>query len=251
LEDEEKAGVDLQEKLGVKSIAEMRALPADSIIKVAHTMGNLRFAPIRDGSFLPVDLDKSFIEGKFNQVDFLGGWVTGDGAVLGNTKTTPEEFIKKINESYGKKAAKLLTLLPHGNAEEASASLMKMNLINFGVLSPYRLSKYNSKRAYIYEFSHVPAAKPNFPDYGAFHTSEVPYALHTLHLWDRPWQHSDILLEEDMSKYWINFIRSGNPNGPSLPDWKTYHSGFSLEFGDSVQGKSNLYKDILEVLSSE
>ncbi|HET7003784.1 MAG TPA: carboxylesterase family protein, partial [Puia sp.] len=76
LEDEEKAGVDLQEKLGVKSIAEMRELPADSIIKVAHTMGNLRFAPIRDGIFLPTDLDKSFSQGKFNQVDFLGGWVT-------------------------------------------------------------------------------------------------------------------------------------------------------------------------------
>ena len=251
LEDEEKIGINLQEKLGVKSIAEMRALPADSIIKVAQTMGILRFAPIRDGIFLPADLEKSFSEGKFNQVDFLSGWVTGDGDLFGIPNTTPEEFIKTINETYGKRAPKLLTLLPHENAAEASASLMKINLINFGVLSPYRLSKYNSKPAYIYEFSHVPAAKPNFPDYGAFHTSEVPYALHTLHLWDRPWQHSDIKLEEEMSKYWMNFIRSGNPNGPNLPNWKTYQSDFSIEFGDSVQGKTGLYKDILVVLSNE
>ena len=54
-----------------------------------------------------------------------------------------------------------------------------------------------------------------------------------------------------MSKYWMNFIRSGNPNGPNLPNWKTYQSDFSIEFGDSFQGKTGLYKDILVVLSNE
>jgi para-nitrobenzyl esterase len=214
-------------------------------------MGNLRFGPIRDGIFLPIDLDKAFSERKVNQVDFLGGWVTGDGVLFGTQTATPEEFIKIMNERYGKRAAKLLTLLPHENSEEASNSLTSLNLISFAILSPYRLSKYNSKPSYIYEFSHVPVEKPGFPDYGAFHTSEVPYALHTLHLWDRPWQALDITLEDKMSNYWINFIKSGNPNGPNLAYWEPYHSGFSLELGDSIQGKSNLYKDILEVLARE
>ncbi len=251
LTDGENAGISLQQKAGVKTIEEMRALSADSILHLSQNMGNLRFSPIRDGIFLPVDLNKAFSEGKFNQVDFLGGWVTGDGGLFGPNKTTKEDFIKQVNERYGKKAEKLLALLPHENVEQASNSLAQLNLISFAVLSPYRFSKYNTKPTYIYQFSHVPVAKPGFPDFGAFHTSEVPYALHTLHLWDRPWKDVDITIENKMSDYWINFIRSGNPNGPNLPNWKAYNSSFTLELGDTIEGKSNLYKNVLEVLSSE
>ena len=177
LEDAEKTGAALEQKLGSKNLNELRALSADTILQISQGMGMLRFAPVLDGNFLPVDLTKTFSEGKFNQVPFLAGWVTGDGILFGSGNTTPEAFIKRINESYGKKAPALLGLLPHGNTEEASKSQATLNLINFGVLSPYRLSNYNSKPAWIYEFSHVPVEKPGFPDYGAFHTSEVPYAL--------------------------------------------------------------------------
>ena len=247
----EKAGIALQNKLGSISIEAMRALPADSILHLSQNMGNLRFSPILDGRFLPIDLTKAFSEGKFNQVDFMSGWVSGDGALFGSQKPTKEEFIKLMNDRYGKKAEKLLTLLPHENSEQVSASLVRLNLISFAVISPYRLSKYNSKPSYIYEFTHVPVDKPGFPNYGAFHTSEVPYALHTLHLWDRPWQPLDLSIENKMSSYWINFIRSGNPNGPDLPNWESNHAGFALEIGDTIQEKNNLYKEIVDVLSSE
>ena len=251
LADGETAGIALQKKAGAKSIEEMRALPADSILHLSQNMGNLRFSPILDGTFLPIDLNKAFSEGKFNQVDFIGGWVTGDGGLFGSTKTTKEDFIKLINERYGKKAEKLLALLPHENSEQASNSMAQLSLISFAVLSPYRFSKYNTKPTYIYEFSHVPVDKPGFPNYGAFHTSEVPYALHTLHLWDRPWQALDLTIENTMSGYWINFIRSGNPNGANLPNWEAYHSSFTLELGDTIQEKNNLYKDVLEVLATD
>jgi len=247
----EKTGQALQEKLGSTSLNEMRALPADTILSASQGMANLSFSPIRDGIFLPADLEKALTGGKFNQVGFLGGWVLDDAVLIHPSKATPEEFIKIMNETYGKKAEKLLILLPHDSEEQASASLKTMNLIYFGALSPYKLSKYNSKPCYIYEFAHVPAEKPGFPDYGVFHTSEVPYALNTLHLWDRPWKALDLNLEEKMSSYWINFIRSGNPNGPGLVKWEPYRTGFSLEIGDTIQGKNDQYKNILEVLASD
>ena len=228
LADGEKIGLAMQEKLGANSLNEMRAMPAETILTASLAMDNFRFAPIADGNFLPVDLDRALTGGKFNHVDFMGGWVTDDVALVRDSKATPEEFIKIMKDTYGKKAEKLLTLLPHENAEQASASLLKMNLIYFGVFSPYKISKYNSKRGYVYEFAHVPAEKPGFPDYGVFHTSEVPYALNTLHLWDRPWKALDLSIEDKMSSYWINFIRSGNPNGPGLVKWEPYRTGFSL-----------------------
>lgn len=251
LADGERTGMALQEKSGAKTLEALRAMPADSILRYTQGSGALRFGPIRDGIFLPVDLDQALKQGKVNQVDFLSGWVTGDGTLFGTPKISPDDFIRQINDRYGKKGEKLLELLPHGTAEQAAASQLKLNLISFAVLSPHQFLKYNSKPGYIYEFSHVPADKPGFPNYGAFHTSEVPYALHTLHLWKRPWQPLDLAIENNMSTYWINFIRSGNPNGPNLPEWKPYNTGTILEIGNIIQGRNELYTEILQVLSGD
>ena len=32
-------------------------------------------------------------------------------------------------------------------------------------------------------------------------------------------------MEQMMSRYWINFTKTGNPNGDSLPFWTTYQEG--------------------------
>jgi len=252
LSDAEKAGLGLQEKAGAKSIAELRALPADSILKLSANSANLRFSPIRDGSFLPVELEKALSEGKFNHVDFMSGWVMGDGGLFGTPKSNKEEFIKTIHDRYGKNADQILTLLPHEDSIQAAKSLGQLTLLSFGVMSPYKWSKYMSKPIYVYEFSHVPVDKPGFPNYGAFHTSEVPFALHTLHLWDRPWQPLDMSVEKNMSAYWINFIKTGNPNGADVPTkWEPYSTGITLELGDNIEGRKDLYKGILEALSSK
>ena len=236
----------------------MRRLPADSILSASSGMNDpgrfqsdLHFEPIRDGAFLPADFYKAFSEGKFNPVDFLGGWVTDEMTMFGIEKISKEDFTHRLRDLYGSRAEKLLSLLPHGDSAEATQSMVELERINFGVTSPYSMSLYNPKPDYLYEFSHVPVRKPGFPDFGAFHTAEVPYALHNLHEWNRPWQPVDYAVENKMSNYWIHFIRSGNPNGPGLFDWLPYRSGVILEIGDQIKAKNNLYKQLLETLVAE
>ena len=137
--------------------------------------------PYLDGKILPADLYKTFREGKFNQVDFLGGWVTDELTMFGKEKVSTEKFIQTVSVEYHGKSQKITALLPHAYSAEASASLVKLHLLSFGVTSPYVMSRYNSKPVYIYEFSHVPVDKPGFPYYGAFHTADVPFALGNLH----------------------------------------------------------------------
>jgi len=115
----------------------------------------------------------------------------------------------------------------------------------------YLLAAYNSKPVFVYESGYVPTDKPGFPNYGAFHTSEVPYALHTLHLWNRPWKQSDMDVQELMSSYWINFVKTGNPNASGLPGWKAYDkaAGTILEINAVTAAKPALYKNEFETMA--
>ena len=71
----------------------------------------------------------------------------------------------------------------------------------------------------------------------------MPYALHTLHLWNRPWTPADRELERVMSSYWANFARTGNPNGSGLPKWPSYNETTQSvqELDDRVAANPGLY----------
>jgi para-nitrobenzyl esterase len=98
----------------------------------------------------------------------------------------------------------------------------------------------------------VPTDKPGFPNYGSFHTSEVPFALHNLKKWDRPWTEVDYTVEQTMSSYWINFVKTGNPNGSGLPEWKNYdkQDGHILEFNDTPVLNTGMYQNEFQFLES-
>ena len=55
---------------------------------------------------------------------------------------------------------------------------------------------------------------------GAFHSSELWYMMGTYTRCWRPLTKEDQLLSYKMLEYWTNFIKSGNPNDKSLPEWK-------------------------------
>jgi para-nitrobenzyl esterase len=63
---------------------------------------------------------------------------------------------------------------------------------------------------------------PEHPEFGAFHTGEIPYVFHNLKVLDRPFTSIDTMVTNVMSSYWVNFVKTGNPNGAGLPEWKAY-----------------------------
>jgi para-nitrobenzyl esterase len=255
LYDAEIIGVELQKKSGANNIDELRNKPAADILKASQSMGVMRMGLTLDGYVLPTDIIHHFKEGKHNDVPLLMGWVTGDASLFGKPDITAEKFTQQANAKYGTNAAAYLKIFPADNNEQAQLSQSRINLFSFAGLPAHLLAGYNSKPIFIYQSSYVPTDKPGFPDYGAFHTSEVPYALHTLHLWKRPWQQRDYDVQELMSGYWIQFIKTGNPNVNGLPGWKPYNKseGAILEIDSKTMLKPALFKkefDLLEKLES-
>jgi para-nitrobenzyl esterase len=250
LEDGEKVGASLSAKSG--DLKKLRALPADSILALGNSFPFGSFFPITDGYFLPKDMKTIFETKSHNDVTLMAGWVMGDGSLVAGPAMSQADFISFAEKTYSEKKDDFLKIFPAGSDEEARQSQLKLGLMQFAALPDHQWASYNSGKSYLYQFTYVPTDKPGFPNYGAFHTSEVPYALHTLKYWDRPWTTKDYAVEKYMSAYWVNFIKTGNPNGKDLVEWKPYDADVqnTMEFGELPVLKPGLLKSEMQFLDS-
>ena len=67
--------------------------------------------------------------------------------------------------------------------------------------------------------SDTPAAPKNI---GAVHSADIEYAMGTLptnRVYD--WQPEDYTISDIFSNYYVNFVKTGNPNGLGLVEWPT------------------------------
>jgi para-nitrobenzyl esterase len=217
----EKTGSALSKEAGA-DLQQLRVMSADTLLSIANVFPFGSFSLITDGYVLPDAMAATFSASKQNNVPLMAGWVTGDANLVRTQTPTKEDFIANAQASYGDSADSFLKLFPANTEGEVRQSQQKLSTLQFAAFADYQWAKWNSSRSYLYHFSYVPTDKPGFPNYGAFHTSDVPYALKTLYYWDRPWQPVDYAVEEYMSTYLVNFVKTGDPNGSGVPTWNPY-----------------------------
>ena len=78
-----------------------------------------------------------------------------------------------------------------------------------------------SSSVYTYYFDRA-IPWPEHPEYGAFHSGELPYVFDNLHLFDRPWEAIDHTIADQLASYWTNFAKTGDPNGADLSSWTPF-----------------------------
>jgi carboxylesterase type B len=127
-----------------------------------------------------------------------------DGVVL------PNQFAAVM--ATGTYAA--VPLLVGANLDEGAKEQQRVTLTEWA----RNWSTASHSNAYTYFWTHA-LPGPDRAKYGAFHTSEVPYAMNTLYMSDRPFTETDRRIAEQMSSYWANFAKNGDPNGGELPAW--------------------------------
>jgi para-nitrobenzyl esterase len=229
----EKAGKDFAEANGAHSLKELRAIPADKLLAISQ---GIRIPAHMDPWITPEDPIKILAEGHENDVPFITGIQANDYLNQYPKPLSAADYKKIAAEIYGATSDAFLKLYPAGSDAEAATSLAESNRdkakANMYFWAVQR-AKTEKSPTYTYYFTHaLPDA--THPEFGAFHTGEVPYTFRNLKIFDRPFTPVDTVVSDTISGYWKNFVVSGNPNGTGLPKWTPASSGppQTQEIGD-------------------
>lgn len=101
------------------------------------------------------------------------------------------------------------------------------------------IQESQDRKAYLYEFK---ADIPGEDHAGSYHGSEMWFAYDSLARCWRPFTGRHYDLARQVSSYWVNFVKTGDPNGidtigEELPEWKSFtaENEFVMEFTDKPE----------------
>lgn len=224
---------------GKSTLDEMRKIPAEELLKKASEMRGIYV----DGIVLPEHILDIFLHKKENKVTLLTGWNQDEGISMGKPKDAVT-FTNDIKVQYKSNAEKLLAYYPGSNDQEAEASQRNLSRdMVFGMqnFAWSNIATENGSTVYVYRFKQLVPEDKEGKKYSAFHTGEVPYAYNNLKFVNRPFTAADHQLAKTMSTFWINFIKTANPNGAQLPTWPKYtKEGQSIMIFDKESMSSKL-----------
>lgn len=216
------------ESLGVKNLAELRALTTSQIIDAARKKGAIGFSPVIDGQLLTEAVPKTYAEGKQAHVPLLAGWNRDERSGTLSKGMTVEKWKAFASEHYGAHADEFLAAFPGKTDAEAVASADVYTTEMFIAFGTWQWIEAQVKTGdapvYRYHFE-LPAPPSEMHPEGkyAWHSDELEYVFGTLDVRrGSVWRPEDRKLSEQMMGYWTNFAKTGDPNGPGLPEWPRY-----------------------------
>lgn len=239
---EEQSGLKFVQRVGVDSLAGLRAKPAPEIQRIAipppdGTSANVsQFRPYVDAYFLTIAPHDVFRAGTGNTHSLLAGSNANEGTTLVPTPVTEAQMKSRIETRYGSRAQEYFKIYPvHSDQDAWQATIDAVRDYMAGTALEIATVE-NKHPAYVYYFDRHPPGHDS-DRYGAYHSAELVYVFDNLDSVKRPWTETDRKLARIMSSYWVNFARTGDPNGAGLPHWPTYGttSARGIELGTQVK----------------
>lgn len=256
LAEAEQNGVKFAGMVGAKTLAELRAMPAEELLEATANPGTPRFSVAVDGYFFPKPPIDTYTAGEQAQVPLLLGWNSEEmnyKAILKDKEITAENYASAVKELYGDQADKVLQLYGGTTPEEIRQAATDLAGDRFIGYSTWKWGDIHAatsgQSVYRYYFTRPrpqmraemgnavpglaggvmtgPEAEKNRPPaaQGAVHSAEIEYAMGNLptnRVYD--WQPEDYKVSAIMQEYFANFVKSRNPNGLGLPEWPAINS---------------------------
>lgn len=228
----ETIGVNFTRRYGIAgtdaaALAKLRALSAAEVVddgqETAGQGGPPTYAgPILDGKLVVETAESAYKAGRQTSVPILIGSNSAEVPAGFVNATSKEQLLAQFGSASAAAAA---VYDPDGKAELAKM-LTQVNTDKVWA-EPARFTARacvaKGQPAYVYLFSYVSPSQRERMPYGAAHASEIPYVFDTL-----SGSNGAAVAPQDkavahlLNSYWVNFAKTGNPNGPDLPKWPVY-----------------------------
>jgi para-nitrobenzyl esterase len=263
----EENGVAFAKMSGAASLDDLRRLPATDLAAAGPAVAqaklhHLASAVARDGWFLPQAYRDALDKGLASDVPTLTGFTADDfGPPASKLKTTVATFAAEVASLFGErreaflaKREDLLALCPVTTDQEARETAKRLQAeYRMATVFDWALRRAKTAKTpvYTYIFEHAASSER-----GAFHGSDLAYWFNDVSDADRTWTEEDRRVADVASSYWANFVKTGNPNGDSLPAWARFSAdtpstqGLGTHAGPRpLAGKerSDFYRDLLDL----
>lgn len=251
LENALKTGKNIMSEYGAQSIEDLRKVPAGELVKTQFSNSSMTV----DGYAIAEQPYLTYEKGENNEQALLNGFNAheADLFAMGNKVTAEnyEESLKGILGDYAGEAVKLFPaekqnpryIIPIDAKGDAKGSFDKVLSAAWFTYSHYNWSRYISaqgKPVYEYYFS------IDNDGLGSYHAGEMAYAYGNLGKHPNVYNKNDLALSEAMQKYWVNFVKTGDPNGEGLPKWERFNDDESrvLEFNTDIKMIKDPYYEL-------
>ena len=232
LKEAEKWGEEFFRFLGVSTLEEARALPAEYIRDKNDAFGHY-WGIVADGTFQKQYFWDGVYEGAQLDVPLMLGF-TDNEFFMEPSAQSMGELEQEAQKVFGSQADTYLKLIgmgvPEGMEEMERLEAMKKNAAVCSIELAIRILAHKRKEfgknapAFVYEFG---PEIPGWDQPGAFHSSDLWFFFETLAKCWRPFTGKHYDLARQMCNYWAQFIKTGDPNGPDVDgvmqeNWKPF-----------------------------
>jgi para-nitrobenzyl esterase len=225
----ETIGINFARSMGIEgtdqgALARLRTLSAEQVLRGAPAQPganaqNYETTPILDGKLVTETAETAYKAKHEPRIPVMLGSNSADTAGNRIRAATKEQLFARFGQwSAQAKAA----YDPDGSTDLATLVSRANN--DFGQAEPARFAAdaftANGSPVYRYRFSYVQTAMRERMRAGAPHGGEIAFVFGTLTA--RPGSElsaEDRAVSQMAQSYWINFARTGDPNGTGLPAW--------------------------------
>lgn len=214
-------GVEFQKALGCKNLKQMRKLSAEEVM--AKTAYNT-YWPVVDGYVITGDTYELYQKGDYNDVDLIVGYNSDEGSLFVHGAGM-DAYNKMIDANFKESENGFRKAYPASDDGEALQALRDVfRDVAFGWPSwawATLQSRTGKRPVYFYYFDQLSENTIMRGTRGATHVAEMPF-IYGFNFGGKM-SETDTHMAQIMERYWINFIKTGNPNATALPYWPTFN----------------------------